>query len=401
MLHEAPRDLLVGRVEPEREVRGQHVRSDLLRLVVRIRHRSRARATLRLPLVRTGGALAQLPLVPEQVLEEVVAPLRRRRGPGELEAAGDRVTGIARAEAVPPADSLVLDVTAFGIGPHVLLGARAVRLAEGVAAGDQRHRLLVVHRHAPEGLADVPGRLDRIRIAVRAFRIDVDQAHLHGAEGARELPISRVPLVPQPFRLEAPVDVGVRLPDVLAAATEAEGLEAHRLQGHVSGEDHQIRPGDLAAVLLLDRPEQTTRLVQVAVVRPAVERREALLAPAATAAAVADPVRARRVPGHANHQRPVVTEVCWPPGLRVGHHRRDVLLQSLVVDALELLRVVELLAHRVGAGGMLVQEIDVQRVRPPVLVRLAAAGNVVKRALGLGCHGGSFFSGRTLRRGLV
>ena len=93
MLHEAPRDLLVRRVEPEREVGGQHVRRDLLRLVVGIRNRAGARATLRPPLMRTGGALGQLPLEAEQVLEEVVAPLRRRGGPGDLEAAGDRVTG--------------------------------------------------------------------------------------------------------------------------------------------------------------------------------------------------------------------------------------------------------------------------------------------------------------------
>src|SRR5262249_43020855 len=151
--------------EAEREVGGQIVRSDLLRLVVRIRHRAPARPTLRLPLVRTGRALGQLPLVAEQLLEEVVAPLGRCRGPGELEAAGDRVSREPGAEAVPPADALVFDVPTLGIRAHVLLGARAVRLAEGVAAGDQRDRLFVVHRHAAEGLADVLCGLDWIRVA--------------------------------------------------------------------------------------------------------------------------------------------------------------------------------------------------------------------------------------------
>lgn len=33
-----------------------------------------------------------------------------------------------------------------------------MRFAEGVTAGDERHRLLVVHRHAPKGLPDVRGR---------------------------------------------------------------------------------------------------------------------------------------------------------------------------------------------------------------------------------------------------
>src|SRR5215470_3352548 len=190
-----------------------------------------------------------------------------------------------------------------------------------------------------------------------------------------------------PLGLGAPVDVVVRLPHVLATTAESESLEAHRLQRDVAGEDHQIRPGDLAAVLLLHRPEKATRLVQVPVVRPAVQRGEPLLPSAAAAAPVADPVRARGVPGHANHQRSVVTEVGRPPGLRVGHDRREVLLQSLVVDALELLRVVELLAHRVGAVAVLVQQLDVQRIRPPVLVRRSAASDVVDGALGFVCHG--------------
>ena len=44
---------------------------------------------------------------------------------------------------------------AFGFGTDVGRRARAVGLAERVAAGDERHRLLVVHRHAAERLADV------------------------------------------------------------------------------------------------------------------------------------------------------------------------------------------------------------------------------------------------------
>ena len=63
-------------------------------------------------------------------------------------------------------------------------------LAEGVAAGDQRDGFLVVHRHAAEGVADVVGRRERIGIAVRAFGVDVNQAHLH--RGQRILQIAAV-----------------------------------------------------------------------------------------------------------------------------------------------------------------------------------------------------------------
>jgi hypothetical protein len=156
--------------------------------------------------------------------------------------------------------------------------ARAVALAEGVPAGDERDGLFVVHGHAGEGLADVTAGGDRIRVAVRAFRVHVDQAHLHGGQRVFEIPVAGVALVAQPLGLGAPVDVLFRLPDVLAPAAEAEGLEAHRLEGAVAGEDHQVGPGDLVAVFLLDRPEQPARLVEVHVVGPAVERRKALVA---------------------------------------------------------------------------------------------------------------------------
>src|SRR5581483_7746187 len=128
-----------------------------------------------------------------------------------------------------------------------------------------------------------------------------------------------------PGSLLAPIDVLIRLPHVLATTTETEGLEPHRFQSNVAGENHQIGPRDLTAILLLDRPEQTTRLVQADVVRPAIEWREPLLTSTAPAAAIPGPVGPRAVPGHADEQRPVVTEVRRPPVLRVAHQIREVL----------------------------------------------------------------------------
>src|SRR6476469_8445853 len=113
MLVETPRDLFVGRIEPQGEVRGEHRRRMTLRRVIRIRYQPGACAILRPPLMRTGRALGQFPFEAEQVLEEVVAPLRRRLGPGEFDAAGDGVTGPARAIFSGPAEALLLDVAAF------------------------------------------------------------------------------------------------------------------------------------------------------------------------------------------------------------------------------------------------------------------------------------------------
>src|SRR5712691_2041451 len=163
-------------------------------------------------------------------------------------------------------------------------------LAEGVTAGDQRDSLFVVHRHAAEGFADVPGRRERIRVAVRAFRVHVDQTHLHGGELALKIAVAAVALVRQPLAFGAPIDRLVGLPDIGAPAAKTERLEAHRLEGDVASEHHQVGPGDFPAVFLLDRPEQPARLVEARIVRPAVDRRETLLAGPGPAAAVADAV---------------------------------------------------------------------------------------------------------------
>src|SRR5512138_245131 len=163
-----------------------------LRTVVGIRNRTGACATLRLPLMRTGRALRQFPLVAEQDPKEVVAPLRWRVGPSDLQAAGDTVTPFAGAEAALPAEALLLDAGRFGLRPHMGRRAGAVGFAEGVAAGDERNRLFVIHGHASESLPDILGRRDGIRVAVRAFRIDVDQPHLHGSERIFEVPLAPI-----------------------------------------------------------------------------------------------------------------------------------------------------------------------------------------------------------------
>src|SRR5208337_2368263 len=122
-----------------------------------------------------------------------------------------------------------------------------------------------------ESFPDIPPRSDWIRLPVRPFRVYVNQAHLNGGERILELMIAAVAFVSQPLALRPPVNVFFRLPDVLAAAAETEGLEPHRLQSDVTGEDHQVGPGDFPAVLLLDRPEQPAGFVEAHVIRPAVE----------------------------------------------------------------------------------------------------------------------------------
>ena len=239
---------------------------------------------------------------------------------------------------------------ASGSGPMYSGSTGAVALAERVAADDQRHRLLVVHRHAGERLADVAGGRQRVGVAVRALRVDVDQAHLHGAERAGQLAVTAVALVAEPRVLRTPEDL-LRLPRCRdgrrrSRTSAAPSTRSRTLPANTIRSAHET----WLAVLLLDRPQQPAGLVQADVVGPAVERGEALRALAAAAAAVGDAVRAGGVPRHADEQRAVVAVVSRPPVLRVRHDRRDVPLERLDVEARERLGVVVVVVHRVALG---------------------------------------------------
>src|SRR3569832_998420 len=152
-----------------------------------------------------------------------------------------------------------------------------------------------------------------------------------------------VTLVAEPLQLRAPVHE-VWLPIIAPAGREPEGLESHGLEGHVAGEDHEIAPGDLLAVLLFDGPQQATRLVETDIVRPAVEGLEALICAIGTAAAIEYAVGPRAVPGHANKEGTIVAVISRPPVLRGGEGLLDVVLLRLLIERGEGLGVVDIRA---------------------------------------------------------
>src|SRR5262245_49482362 len=166
------------------------------------------------------------------------------------------------------------------------------------------------------------------------------------AERPPHLPATGVAFVSEPCVLRTPEDL-IGLPAVLTPKAEAEGFEAHGLISTVAGENDQVGPGDLVAVLLFHWPEQPPRLVEARVIGPTVERGKALHAAAATAPAIGDAVRACRMPCHPDEERPVVAVVGRPPFLRLRHYFEDVFLQGIHIKFLELLRVIEVRAHRV------------------------------------------------------
>ena len=244
-----------------------------------------------------------------------------------------------------------------------------MRLADGVATCGECHGFLIVHRHAGKGFADHAGRLHRIGLAVHAFGVHIDQAHMDGRQrvfqrgGIGQIGIT-VFRGRQPFGFRTPIDVLFGGPDVFAAKGKAIGLEPHAFIGDGPGKDHQVGPRDAVAVFLLDRPEQAAGLVEVGVIRPAVQGRKAVVARARATAAIGHAIGARRMPGHADHQATVMAPIGGPPILTVGHQGVDVALDRVEVELLDLIPVVEPL-QRVRLRVMLVQDVEVEGLGPP------------------------------------
>ena len=115
-----------------------------------MRNGAGAGAALGHPLVRTGRALRELPFEAEQVLEEVVAPLRRRGGPRAFQAAGDRVVADAGAERVAPAEALLLERRALRLRPDVLVRIGESSAGPGMVPSPAPS--LATHWCAPAGL---------------------------------------------------------------------------------------------------------------------------------------------------------------------------------------------------------------------------------------------------------
>ena len=385
VLEEVLRDGSVSLILTQGEVGGEHHWSMTLAGIMGIRHGAIGGRIRGDPLGSTGGALRLLPLVTKKVLEVVVVPLNRVGGPGTFESAGDGVATFSTAVAAHPAHTHILGRCAFRLRTDMGIGCGTVGLTEGVSTCDQGDSFLVVHRHAAEGLTDIPGGSDGVRIAVGAFRVDVDQTHLHGTEVTFQFTVATVALVSEPLCLGSPVDVVFRLEDILTASGETEGLEAHRLEGAVAGVDHQVRPGQAATVLLLHGPKQHARLVEVGIVGPAVEGSETQGSGSCTTTAIADAVGASAVPRHADEERSIMPVVGGPPLLGSGHDLIDVLAQFFKVDVFELFDVIEGVVHRTHLRCILVEHLEVELIGPPTLIGTGAGSEVLLRAT----HGGA------------
>ena len=106
---------------------------------------------------------------------------------------------LACAKTVFPAQTHFLQGRRFRFFADQRWVTRAMGLAKGMATGNQGDSLFIIHRHAGESFAHIAARADRVRIAVGAFGIHVNQAHLDGGQRIFEVALTTVALVAEPI----------------------------------------------------------------------------------------------------------------------------------------------------------------------------------------------------------
>jgi hypothetical protein len=111
--------------------------------------------------------------------------------PGAFQAAGDGVAAKAAAEGVLPAQALLLDAGASGSGPTWLAGSAAPWALPkvwppAISATVSSSFIAMRAKVSRMSRAEATGS----GIAVRAFRVDVDQAHLHGGQRVVQLAVA-------------------------------------------------------------------------------------------------------------------------------------------------------------------------------------------------------------------
>mmetsp|Transcript_7812 Transcript_7812/g.21860 ORF Transcript_7812/g.21860 Transcript_7812/m.21860 type:complete len:277 (-) Transcript_7812:41-871(-) len=233
-------------------------------------------------------------------------------------------------------------------------------LAEGMAAADERHRLLVVHAHAAECIADVHGAVcgarvrrpdARRRLHDGTFGVQVDQAHGRAAQGLLAMALNRTRSHQLLMIGGAQVQAGGAIGIVDAAQAELRHRSAHALDRGAAGRDEQISPTEAFSVFFLDGPQQGARMVEVRIVLPVLLRREALPPASAAPTAVRATEGARAMPSEPDEERAVVAVVRWPTIRGIRQQRLDVGNEGLQVQRVQCFVVRRQVRHRRMSGG--------------------------------------------------
>ncbi len=169
-----PGNGFVNRIKPQGEVSGGHHGAMLFGWIMGIYHHIFILNILCQPLVGTGRTFDQFPFVFKQHLEISHVPLGRIGLPGAFDTAADGVAAFAPTVAAFPSQPHLFEGGRLGFRSQQRRIAGAMAFAECVAPGHQGHGLFVVHGHPGKGFPHINPGGNRIRIAVRPFRIYIN-----------------------------------------------------------------------------------------------------------------------------------------------------------------------------------------------------------------------------------
>ncbi len=225
-------------------------------------------------------------------------------------------------------------------------------------------------------------------MAINPFRIDVNQPHHHRRQRIFQIPHTGVTAAfgaawCQPLFLRAPVGVFFWMPNIFPAKTKPKNLQTRSLVGNGTGINQQVGPAQGIAIFFLDRPQQPASFIQIDVIGPRVQGRKTLVTGATATAAIGDTVGTSCVPRHAHHQAHIVTPVGRPPRLAIGHQGVQIFFQGGNIELFQLFSIIERGPHGIGLGVVLVQDVQIERLGPPIGIGHSALGRrpVHNRAL--------------------
>ena len=135
-----------------------------------------------MPDMRTGRAFGQFPFIAKKKIEIAIIPFCWMRCPRTFDTAGDGIASLARSMAADPAKTHFFNGGAFRLGTNKTGITRSMRLAKSMATGNKGNGFFVIHCHPAKSFTNISCAGKRIWIAVWAFRIDIDQTHLHGGK---------------------------------------------------------------------------------------------------------------------------------------------------------------------------------------------------------------------------
>ena len=244
----------IARIFPHRHVGCCHHRWHAHRGIFGIRCHIFLLLIDRVPDIRASRAFYQLPLITKQKVEIAIVPFCRIGCPRTFDTTGDGVTPFAFAMCAYPAKAHLFNRSTFWLNPDQISITCTMRFTECMTTCGQGDSFFVIHRHSGKCFTNIAGTCQRIGIAIRPFRIHIDQSHLHGRQRMRQIAITRITAIRQPVCFKTPVNIFFRCPYVWTTATVTKGFAAHRLDSDITCQNQKIGPANLLAIFLFDRP---------------------------------------------------------------------------------------------------------------------------------------------------